>query len=160
MKTQSAASRMALRHGTWLAVCDGSRALLLENKGDQVYPKLETRDSMAADLPLTHELGTARPGRAFSAIDERRSAVEESDLHLRAEEQFIRKFAALIEQKVHELGLSSIVLIAPARALGILRNCLGTHTSGALAGSLARDYVHLPLYEIERHLIGLQSDAG
>ena len=160
MKAQTAVSRVALRHGTWLAVCDGSRALLLENKGDRTYPKLETRDGMTATVPPTHELGPAKPGRAFSAIDGRRSAVEESDLHLQAEEQFIRKFAEMIEHKVHELGLSSIVLIAPARALGILRGCLGTLTRGVLEGSLARDYVHLPLYEIERHLMDLQSDAG
>lgn len=156
MQAEDAVSNAALRHGAWLAVCDASRALLLENRGDQVYPKLETRESMANSVPPTHELGTAKPGRAFSAIDGRRSAMEETDFHLQAEQQFLRNFANSVEHKVHEAGVSILVLIAPARALGILRDCLGPCTRQALAGTIARDYVHLPLYEIERHLTELQ----
>jgi protein required for attachment to host cells len=156
MKAEGTISKMALRHGTWLAVCDSSRALLLENKGDRLYPKLEIRGSTASSIPLAHELGTAKPGRAFSGIDGQRSAVEETDFHLQAEQQFLRDFANSIEQKVDEANVPALILIAPARALGFLRECLGARTCQVLAGSLARDYVHLPLYEIERHLTELQ----
>lgn len=158
MKTEHLGSRVALRHGMWLAVCDGTKALLLENQGDHVYPKLETREIMRASNPLTHEQGSAKPGRAFSAVDGRRAAVEETDYHLQAERKFIRDFADLMEQKVSERSVPSVVLIAPARALGLLRDCIGPATRSILAGSLTRDYVRQPLYEIERHLMDLKPD--
>lgn len=158
MKTENIVSKAALRHGSWLAVCDCSRALLLENQGDLVYPKLETREFMTVATPSTHELGTARPGRAFSGIDGRRSAVEETDFHLQAERQFIRNFADCIERKMRETAAPAIVLIAPARALGILRDALGACTRRVLSGTLTRDYVHLPLHEIERHLAEMQQN--
>ena len=160
MKTEHLASKTALRHGMWLAVCDGSKALLIENKGDHVYPKLETREVIKASNPLTHEQGSAKPGRAFSAADGRRSAVEETDFHLQAEQKFIRDFSGRLERNVCEGSVPAVVLIARARALGILRDVLGPATRRILAGSLARDYVRQPLYEIERHLMNLQSDEG
>jgi protein required for attachment to host cells len=158
MKAEKQASRLALRHGGWLAVCDGTKGLLIENRGDHRHPKLETREVMTASNPLTHEQGSAKPGRAFSSIDGRRAAVEETDLHLQAEQKFIQNFSDHVERKVHEASIQSIVLIAPARALGILRESLGPSTRHALTGTLARDYVRLSLNEIERHLMDLQSD--
>lgn len=157
MKSEAVVSKVALRHGTWIAVCDGTRALLLENRGDRTYPKLETREFMTIADPSTHELGTARPGRSFNSIDGRRSAVEQTDFHLQAEDQFIGKFADCIEDKVRGLAHPAVVLIAPARALGILRSALGACSRHALAGSLTRDYVHFPIYEIESRLMDLQS---
>jgi protein required for attachment to host cells len=157
MNTETMASKVALRHGVWLAVCDGTKALLLENEGDHAFPKFETRETMIALNPSTHEQGSAKPGRAFNSVDGRRAAVEETDLHVLAEEKFIKDFAGHVERKVQEVPIQSIVLIAPARALGILRACIGSSTRRILAGSLARDYVHQPLYEIERHLKDLQS---
>jgi len=139
MKTDHLVSKTALRHGIWLAVCDGSKALLIENKGDHVYPKLETRDVMKMSNSLTHEQGSAQPGRTFSAADGRRSAVEETDFHLQAEQKFIRDFSGHLEDRVCEGSIPAVVLIAPARALGILRDTLGPATRRILAGSLARD---------------------
>jgi protein required for attachment to host cells len=158
MKAEVKVSRAALQHGAWLAVCDGARALLLENKGERSCPKLETREFMANSAPPTHELGTAKPGRAFSGIDGRRSAVEDTDFHLQAEQKFLQTFAEHIEHKMHDTDVPALVLIAPARAMGFLREHLGACTRRVLAGTIARDYVHLPLYEIERHLTELQEN--
>jgi protein required for attachment to host cells len=157
MKAETQASKAATRHGNWLAICDGTKGLLIENRGDHVYPKLETREVMTTSNPLTHDQGSDKPGRAFSAIDGRRAAVEETDLHMQAEQKFIRDFSDHVERKVREASIRSIVLIAPARALGILRESLGPSTRHILAGTLVHDYVRQPLYEIERHLMDIQS---
>lgn len=134
MMKADAVSKAALRPGAWIAVCDGTRALLLVNKGDRVSPKLETRAAMTAPAPSTHELGSAKPGRVFSAIDERRSATEETDFHLQAESQFIRQFADCIESNVRQATVPTLVLIAPPRSLGLLRNSLRTCTRHILGG--------------------------
>jgi protein required for attachment to host cells len=155
MKAETQASKAAMRHGNWLVICDGTKGLLIENRGDHVHPKLETRDVITSSNPLTHDQGSAKPGRAFNAIDGRRAAVEETDFHLQAERKFIRNFADQVERKVREASIPSIVLIAPARALGILRESLGPSTRHILAGALVRDYVRQPLDEIERHLMDI-----
>src|ERR1700691_4421182 len=69
-----AMSKIGLVHNLWVLVCDGRKALLFQNAGDRVYPKLETREMLEHDAPATRELGTDGPGRFFSPADGRRSA--------------------------------------------------------------------------------------
>ena len=145
-------SEIALNHGTWLAVCDGTKALLIENKGDKQYPKFETRDAYGQDDPPTHEQGTSPPGRSFSPAGNRRGTVEQTDFHRQAEEHFLRDVAKKLDHAVRDRHIKSLVLIAPARALGYLRPHLSSAIRGVLTGELDRDYVKLPLYEMERHL--------
>lgn len=83
--------------------------------------------------------------------------MEEPNYHLQAEHRFIQRFGECIEQKLQGLSIPAFVLIAPPRALGILREELGDCSRRLLTGSLARDYVHLPLFEIERRLQSLNS---
>jgi protein required for attachment to host cells len=144
-------SEIPLRHGLWLAVCDGQKALLLENEGDRTYPKLETRHKSEQKNPLSHEQGSSPSGRAFSSSG-RRAAVEENDLHLQQADAFIKQFATLINLDVAAGRIGELALIAPARALGQLRSHLSESAGKILVGELARDYVKLPLYEIERML--------
>ena len=142
---------LPLRHGLWLAVCDGQKALLLENKGDRAHPKLETRQSFEQTNPPSHEQGSAPPGRAFSGIGQR-SATEESDFHQQQAAGFLAKFAALINNEVAAGRIAQLGLIAPAKALGLLRPLLSEETRKILQAELARDYVKKPLHEIERLL--------
>jgi protein required for attachment to host cells len=143
-----------LRQGTWVAVCDSATALLLENMGDHVSPNLVTREVLKHDSPSTHELGTSPPGRTNTASGGRRAAMEGSDFHLQAEENFLRHFAAILDRHVQEEKIGALLLIAPPRALGFLRKAVSDATRRAVAGELAHDYVKLSLSEIERRLAG------
>ena len=142
---------LTLRHGLWLAICDGQKAMLLENQGDQVMPKFEARHISEQKNPLSHEQGTARPGRAFSSTG-RRSATEENDLHKQQAVSFLREFATVINREVADGRIKQLVVIAPANALGQIRPFFSRQVSKTLIGELARDYVKKPLYEIERLL--------
>lgn len=141
-----------LRHGLWLAVCDGKKALLVENTGDHEYPKFETRETHQIDNPLAHELASDKPGRVFSSAGSRRSAVEEPDYHDQAEFAFLKQFAQTLDAAVKSRGIKSLMLIAPARALGMIRPELTDATRAVMAAELDKDYVKLPLHEIERQL--------
>ncbi len=140
-----------LRHGLWLAVCDGQKAILLENLGDHVLPKLEARHISEQKNPPSHEQGTSPPGRAFSS-NGRRAATEESDLHQQRAISFLKKFATVINSEVAAGRIGQLIMIAPAKALGQMRPHLSEQVGKALAGELARDYVKMPLHEIERAL--------
>ena len=138
-----------LGNGMWLAVCDGGKAMLLENKGDWEYPKLEMREHLEQSIPPSRDLGTAPPGRAFSGARGRRAGMEQTDYHDQAEEIFLAAFADRINRLVSERGIR-LFLAAPPRALGMLRPHLTEKTRAALAAELPHDYVKRPLYEIEK----------
>ena len=144
-----------LRNGTWIAICAGLKALLLENKGDREFPKLETRQVFKQENPATHVQGSAPPGRAFSPTGGGRSAIEESDFHDLAEQDFLRHFAGTLDHSIGEHKIRALVLIAPARALGMVRPHLSAATRRVLIAEFDRDYVKMPLHEVERHLSAL-----
>ncbi len=61
-------SALLIRHGEWVVVCDGAKALILENTGDIKFPNLKTREVYEQkDLP-THLLGADKPGRTHSSV--------------------------------------------------------------------------------------------
>lgn len=144
-----------LRHATWVAICDGQRALLLENRGDREFPKLETREVFKQENPPAHLQGSAPPGRAFNSAGEGRSAMEESDFHEQLARTFLGNFAERLNACVGERNINALVLVAPARALGVVRPLLNEATRRVLIAELDRDYVKMPLHEIERHLSAL-----
>jgi protein required for attachment to host cells len=142
-----------LQHGVWVAVCDGSRAMLLENAGNASTPNLLIREAQSQENPPTRNQGTDTPGRAFSGANGRRAAVEQTDFHDQAEREFLRSFARRIDQRLADSTIHALVLVAPPRALGMLRPELSGRVSRAVRAELARDYVKMPVHEIERMLL-------
>lgn len=141
-----------LNHGVWVAICDGAKAMLLEDRGEAGRPKLEMREVVEQQNPPTHAQGGSPPGRVFSGAHGRRAAVEQADFHDQAERDFLHRFAQRIDRSVEENGIQALVLAAPPRALGMLRPALTEKTRRILVAELAHDYVKMPLHEIERLL--------
>src|SRR5512145_961970 len=75
--------------GEWVVVCDGARALVLENVGDRKYPDLRTKEVYKHEAAPTSELGADKPGRAFSSVGSGRSAVQQTDWHDQEEQRFL-----------------------------------------------------------------------
>ena len=59
-------SNLLIQQGEWVVVCDGAKALVLENTGDAKFPNLKTLEVFEQKDLATHELGADAPGRAFS----------------------------------------------------------------------------------------------
>jgi len=141
-----------LRQGVFVLVCDGRKAILLENEGDHVYPKLTTRMATEhRDLP-SHEIGTDVPGRTFSGKQGRHSAIEPADLQAIVEERFLRDVVAGVRRDVFEGKIAKLILVAPPRALAVLRKELSPAAQAVVSAELAKDLVRLPVHEIEEHL--------
>jgi len=113
--------KLKIRQGDWVIVCDGKKALVLENAGDEKFLNLRTKEVHEHPDPKTHELGTDAPGRAFSSVGTERSAVEQTDWHAQEEDRFLRKLADRLDAAVRAGQAKSLILIAPPRALGVLR---------------------------------------
>jgi len=140
--------------GDWIVVCDGRKALILENIGDGLFPNLHTREVKEHAVPMTHDQGTDVPGRAFASVGSARSAMEQTDWHLQAEQEFLRKLARQLDHAVTSGQTKHIVLVAPPRSLGVFRQASTKHLRAAIKAELPHDYVKLPVGEIEKRLFG------
>ena len=139
--------KLKIRQGDWVVVCDGKKALVLENAGDEKFLNLRAREVHEHPDAKTHELGTDAPGRAFSSVGTERSAMEQTDWHEQEEDRFLRKLGDRLDAAVNA-GL----VIAPPRALGVLRQTYSHNLRAAVRAEIAKDFVKLPLHAIEEHL--------
>ena len=107
--------------GAWVVVCDGGKALILENSGSPAAVKLDTREVREhADAP-THQQGTDRPGRVHQSFGNARSAVEQTDWHDEAERVFLESLARRLDAAIAAGETSDLIIVAAPRALGMLR---------------------------------------
>ena len=143
---------LSIRSGEWVVVCDGAKALVLENVGDNVFPNLKTLEVFEERHPATHELGTDRPGREHSSMGAGRASVGQTDWHDREEEAFLTRLAKHLDTEVSTGKAKSMIVIAPPRALGILRPAYSHALKQAIRAEVDKDLVKLPVYEIEKHL--------
>jgi protein required for attachment to host cells len=145
-------SKIKLHPGEWVVVCDGAKALVLENIGDERFPNLKTKEVYRQeDLP-THEQGSDAPGRALGSVGAPRSAMDQTDWHAQGERRFLEKLAARLDAAVQAGEAKSLVIAAPPRALGALRQVYTHGVRSALAAEIDKDLVKMPVHEIEKHL--------
>ena len=145
-------SGLMIREGEWVVVCDGAKALVLQNAGDAKFPNLKTLEVFEQKDPPTREQGTDKPGRTNASVGVIRSAVGQTDWHDRNEEAFLTKLAQHLDAAVAAGKAKSLVVIAPPRALGMLRPAYSHALKGALRAELDKDLVKMPVHEIEKHL--------
>jgi protein required for attachment to host cells len=146
--------KLKIRQGDWVIVCDGKKALILENAGDEKFLNLKTREVQEHADPKTSDLGTDAPGRSFSSVGSGRSAVEQTDWHRQEEDRFLQKLVGQLDHSVKVGEVKSLVIVAPPRALGVLRLAYPHALRAAVQGEIDKDLVRLPVHEIEKHLAG------
>jgi protein required for attachment to host cells len=145
-------SNVLVRQGDWVVVCDGKKALVLENVGDTKFINLKTREVYEHPDQKTHELGTDAPGRSFSSVGSGRSAMEQTDWHDQEEQRFLHKLAGHLEAEVNAGKAKALIMVAPPRALGMLRQVYSPNLRNALRAEIDKDFVRMPVHEIEKHL--------
>jgi protein required for attachment to host cells len=146
--------KLKIRQHDWVVVCDGTKALVLENTGDDVFPNLQTKEVYAQKDSKTHEQGTDAPGRVHQSVGTMRSAVEQTDWHERTESAFLQDLAGRLDAAVTAGETKAVILVAPPRALGVLRRSYSPRLRDALRAEIDKDLVKKPVHEIEKHLVG------
>jgi protein required for attachment to host cells len=145
--------RLFIAEGQWVVVCDGSKALVLQNMGDSRFPNLKTLEVFEQENPPAHEQGTDRPGRVWAAgTGHERAALRQTDWHDRAEETFLSNLAEHLDSEVRAGKVRSIIMVAPPRALGMLRRAYSHALKSAVEVEVDKDLVKVPVHEIEKHL--------
>ena len=92
-------SIMHLPTGAFVLVCDGSKALLLENKGDADLLDLRIVEALTDDNPPNRDQSSDRAGR-FKTPSGAHAATEQTDWHDIAEERFLSTVAEMALKRV------------------------------------------------------------
>jgi protein required for attachment to host cells len=149
-----------LPHDTQILVSDGRKALFFRNRGDEIRPKFETVEALSHDEAPTRELGSDAPGRSFASAGHGRSAVEGPDLHDLSEQRFLKGVAERVNRAVLEGRAKALVIVAPARALAVLRHELSPAAQRAAQAEFHKDLVNLPVAEIEQHVLKMLAERS
>jgi len=145
-------SGLLIKHGEWIVVCDGAKALILENTGDGKFPNLKTVQVLEQkDLP-THLLGADKPGRTHSSAGHGSSAVTQTDWHNQSEQVFLTHLAQRLDADIAAGKAKSLIVVAPPRALGMIRHAYSHALRGAIRAEIDKDLVKHPVHDIEKHL--------
>ena len=145
--------KMKIGKGDWIVVCDGRKALILENLGDRMFPNLHMKEVHEHSLQSTQAQETDRPGKVHDSAGTARSAIEQTDWHEESERAFLKTLAERLTVAVTTGETSALTMVAPPRALGMIRADYSPVVRKALHGEVDKDLVKLPVYEIEKQLL-------
>jgi protein required for attachment to host cells len=146
--------KIRIQSGDWVVVCDGRKALFLENCGDVKFPNLKTKEVHEHEQAATHTMGTDAPGSVHASVGTARSSVEQTDWHDEEERLVLGTIVHRLDAAIAAGQVKNLIVIAAPRALGMLRQGYSPAVRHAVRTELGKDYVHLPVHEIETHLAG------
>lgn len=150
-------TRQKIGQGDWIVVCDGRKALILKNVGDAKFPNLQTAEVHEHPDASTQAVGTDSPGRVQASVGTARSSVEQTDWHSDAEKKFLQALSQRLEKAVMHGETKGLTIVAPPRALGVLRQAYTTQIKGALRGEVDKDLVGVAIPDIEKRLFARET---
>ena len=113
---------MALPHQALILVADGRKMLFLRNNGDENQIDLRTEAHDEREDRKDCDIKSDAPGAiGQSAGYSRRVAYEETDFHQQDEDLWVKEAADELKKRALRNDFDRLVIIAPPRALGVLR---------------------------------------
>jgi len=144
---------------TWIVIADGSRARIVVRREDgKGFDIVSEAVSEEAHTP-SREIWADRPGQAQeSAYTGHHSIEPRRDPHEERKAAFIRGVAVQLNQAAGDKRFDNLILFAPPRCLGELRDALDDAVRRKIKASAPKDLTKLPLDELPRHLENLRQD--
>ena len=142
-----------VRHGAWVVIGDGKKALVLNNEGDAELLNLRRVSVRENDNPATRDQGTDSPGRSTSPNGGGAASIAQTDWHQIEEDRFAASLAQDINTAAREQLFKDLIVVAPPKTLAELRKEFGKDTQKRIVGELAKDYTHHTIPEIESLLL-------
>ena len=138
---------------TWVLLADGSHARIYENDG--VGKGITPLPDGTFDEPVlsTREINADKPGLSFGSTGiSRRRMQPRTDPHRQAKFEFARQLASFLEHGHNDNRFDRLVLVAPPKALGDLRELLPVPVRNLVCGELAKDLLPLDERDLPDHL--------
>lgn len=138
---------------SWIVIADGAQARILENTGPGKGLTALPRKEWHQTLQPSRAIGSDRPGRTHDRLGPGRHAKEPpTDPHRNEKWNFARSLADHLNGAALTNSYDRLVLVAPPKTLGDLRQALGKEASERITAELAKDLTSLPDHELPNHL--------
>lgn len=138
---------------TWILIADGSKARIARNDGPGRGVKAVSGGEFHGRNLPSREIASDRPGRSFDSAGRGRHAMEPpTDPREHEKQAFITRVAAFLDKKAKQGSYDRLVLVAPPRVLGYLRNGLSDAVRHKVTAELGKDLTQVPLHELVDYL--------
>ncbi|WCT78601.1 host attachment family protein [Novosphingobium humi] len=148
---------MKLAHDIIILVADGTRMLLLKNHGNPLNPDLRVIGHRQFENPPNRDLLADAPGISVSRAFPGHDTIARGDPHQANEDAFLMEAAEALAGVVE--ASAGLVVVAPPRALGVLRQHYGDHVRARLLAEIDKDLVRHPVDDIARLLCAYPDTA-
>jgi protein required for attachment to host cells len=138
---------------SWIVIADGAQARILANSGPgKGLSPLPGGEKHQPSRP-TREINADRPGRSHDRMGPGRHAMEPPSDPQRTEK---RRFAEDLADHLNAAALKHkydrLVLVAPAKTLGDLRQALSKEAAAKVEGELSKDLTSTSDQDLPGHL--------
>lgn len=137
---------------SWIVIADGAQARILENLGPGKGLVLLPSATMHKPPRPSRELKTDRPGRTHDSLGGRHAMDPPSDPHREEKRRFADELAEHINAAALNRSYDRLILVAPPKTLGDLRQALNKEAAARLDGELPKDLTKIPDHELPEHL--------
>ena len=149
---------MALPNNALVLVVDGRKMLFFRNHGDENQIDLRTEAHDEREDFYDRELKTDAPGNAAAGMkgggDTHRPAYSETDFHQLGEDNWVKDAAEELKKRALRNDFDSLVIVAPPKALGVLRKELHKEVEKRVVLTLNKEMSGRPIPDIEELLVG------
>lgn len=141
---------MLIPHHTVILVVDGARMQILRNRGTPSDFSLETLADETQSNPPSRLLESDLAGRMRGGGAMASDSFQADDRHQQQEDDFVASALDRVEALANDDA--PLVIIAPPKVLGRLRQRLSTHMAAHVLVELNKDLAHRPPHEIAMYL--------
>jgi protein required for attachment to host cells len=145
---------MPLPNNALVLVADGRKMLFFRNQGDENQIDLRTEAHDKREDRKDSEIKTDSPGSIHQSAGYGRSTYEETDFHQQEEDRWIKDAAEELNRRVLRNDFEALAIIAPPRALGVLRKELHKEVEKRLVCTINKAMTDRPVPDIEALLVG------
>ena len=146
---------MPLPHNALVLVADGRKMLFFRNEGDENQIDLRTEAHEARRYQRKdREIKTDAPGTMKQSFGYGRSTYEEPDFQQQEEDRWIKDAAEELKQRALRNDYEALAVIAPPKALGVLKKCLHKEVEKRLVCTVNKEMSGRPVPDIEALLDG------
>ena len=145
---------MPLPNNALVLVADGRKMLFFRNHGDENQIDLRTEAHDERDDRKDRDIKTDAPGAQQASAGYGRDTMEETDFHQQEEDRWIKDAAEELKKRVLRGDFEALAIVAPPKALGVLRKCLHKEVERRLVCTVNKEMSGRPVPDIEALLDG------
>lgn len=147
---------MTLAPNTLVLVADGRKALFLRNEGDARQIDLRTTSHLEREDRKDSDIKTDASGQspAPAGTGLPGGTMGEPDFHQQEEDRFARDLAEKINMMALAGKFDALVVVAPARTMGELRQLWHKEASARIVGEHVKEMTDRPVSDIAALLTG------